>query len=269
MKYLKMNNGFEIPSLGTGTNTFGKANKDFFGEINYDTKELLSAIDLGYRLIDTAIYYRNEAVIGKAVKESKINRKEFFITTKIPEKEEFSSTDTLVSQYIEQSLQNIDLEYIDLYLMHFPLETNEENIRVYRILESIVDQGLIKSIGVSNFNIEQLQYLIDHVRIKPVLNQFQSYPGKHQQHLIDFCNSNDIIPEAYHSIAKLSEEHKNILTEIGKKYNKTWSQVVLNYQVHQGMVVIPKSHNPKHQQENIDIFDFKLNEEDQHIIKHL
>lgn len=264
-----MNNGLTIPSLGTGTNTFGKENKDFFGAINDDTQALRSAIDLGYRLIDTAIYYRNEAVIGKAVKESKVNRQEFFITTKIPEKVEFSSTDLLVSKHIQQSLQNIDLEYIDLYLMHFPLETNEENLRVYRILESFVDQGLIKSIGVSNFNSEQLQYLLDHVRIKPVLNQFQSYPGKHQQHLIDFCKANDIIPEAYHSIAKLSEAHKKILSKIGKTYNKTWSQVVLNYQVHQGMVVIPKSHNPKHQFENIDIFDFKLTEEDQYLIKHL
>ena len=120
----QLNNGFNIPALGTGTNTFGKENKDFFGEINYDTKELLSAIQLGYRLIDTAIYYRNEAVIGKAVKESEVDRKEFFITTKIPEKVEFSSTDTLVVQHIKQSLQNIDLDYIDLYLMHFPLETN-------------------------------------------------------------------------------------------------------------------------------------------------
>jgi diketogulonate reductase-like aldo/keto reductase len=265
----QLNNGFNIPALGTGTNTFGKENKDFFGEINYDTKELLSAIQLGYRLIDTAIYYRNEAVIGKAVKESEVDRKEFFITTKIPEKVEFSSTDTLVVQHIKQSLQNIDLDYIDLYLMHLPLETNEENLRVYRILESFVDQGLIKSIGVSNFNIEQLQYIIDHARIKPVLNQFQSYPGKHQQHLIDFCKANNIIPEAYHSIAKLSEEHKSTLTEIGKKYNKTWSQVVLNYQVHQGMVVIPKSHNPKHQLENIDIFDFELSKEDYQIIKQL
>lgn len=269
MTYLKMNNDFMIPSLGTGTNTFGKENKNFFGEINFDTKELLSAIYLGYRLIDTALYYRNEAVIGKAVKESKVDRKEFFITTKIPEKVEFSSTDELVSHYIQQSLQNIDLDYIDLYLMHFPLETNEENLRVYRILESFVDQGVIKSIGVSNFNTDQLQYLMNHARIKPVLNQFQSYPGKHQQHLIDFCKANDVIPEAYHSIAKLSEEHKNILIEIAKKYNKSWSQVVLNYQVHQGMVVIPKSHNPKHQLENIDIFDFKLTEEDQNIIKHL
>ncbi len=92
--------------------------------------------------------------------------------------------------------------------MHFPLETNEENLRVWKVLESYVVAGKIKSIGVSNFNIEQLQYLIDHASMKPVLNQFQSYPGRHQQDLIDFCKANDMIPEAYQSLAKVSEENK-------------------------------------------------------------
>ena len=93
---------------------------------------------------------------------------------------------SLVKHHVKQSLKALDLSYIDLYLIHFPLESNEENLRVWRILETFVDQGLIKSIGVSNFNEEQLTYLINHARIKPVINQFQSYPGKHQQSLIDF-----------------------------------------------------------------------------------
>jgi len=176
MKYLKMNNGLTIPVLGTGTNTFGKENNDFFAKITYDTKELSSAIKLGYRLIDTAIYYRNEAVIGKAVRESNIDRSEFFITSKIPEKKEFIETDESVKYHVEQSLKALDIGYIDLYLMHFPLETNQENLRVWRVLEEFVKRGLIKSIGVSNFNEDQLAYLIKHASIKPVLNQFQSYP---------------------------------------------------------------------------------------------
>lgn len=269
MKYYKMNNGLKIPALGTGTNTFGKENRDFYGKITYDITELSQAIDLGYRLIDTAIYYRNEAVIGKAVKASNIDRHEFFITSKIPEKEAFSGTDELVKKHVEASLEALDLGYIDLYLIHFPLASNEENLRVWRILEQYVDQGDIKSIGVSNFNEEQLKYLIDHARIKPVLNQFQSYPGKHQQNLIDFCLANDVIPEAYQSIAKNSEKTKEVLTEIGKTYNKTWSQVILNYQINQGLVVIPKSHSKKHQFENIDVFDFSLTDEDIKKIKAL
>ena len=269
MKHLTMNNGLTIPVLGTGTNTFGKENNNFNGKITYDTKELRSAIKLGYRLIDTAIYYRNEAVVGKAVKASNVDRSEFFITSKIPADKEFTETDEKVKYYIDQSLKALDLEYIDLYLIHFPLDSNEENLRVWRILETYVDNDLIKSIGVSNFNEDQLSYMIKHARVKPVLNQFQSYPGKHQQSLIDFCKANDIIPEAYQSFAKLDTKTKESLIELAKSYQKTWSQIVLNYQVSEGLVVIPKSHDQKHQFENIDIFDFKMTKKEIETIKNM
>ena len=267
MKYLTMNNGLKIPQLGTGTNTFGKEDHQFNGKITFDTKELRSAIELGYRLIDTAIYYRNEAVIGKAVKESKIERSSFFITSKIPQDKAFIESDALVHHHVKESLKALDLGYIDLYLIHFPLESNEENLRVWRILETYVDQGLIKSIGVSNFNEDQLAYIIKHARIKPVLNQFQSYPGKHQQSLIDFCKTNHVIPEAYQSLAKVDPKIKEALIELAKPYGKTWSQVILNYQVNEGLVVIPKSHNKKHQYENMDVFDFNLSNKDTETIK--
>ncbi len=269
MKYLTMNNGLKIPVLGTGTNTFGKENNDFSGTITNDTKELRSAIDLGYRLIDTAIFYRNEAVIGKAVKESELDRSAFFITSKIPQSKEYVGTNELVHHYVEHSLKELDMNYIDLYLIHFPLETNEENLRVCRILETYVDQGLIKSIGVSNFNENQLAYLIKHARIKPVVNQFQSYPGKHQQALIDFCKANDVIPQAYQSLTKLDPKTKAQLIELAKPYQKSWSQIILNYQINEGLVVIPKSHNKKHQQENMAVFDFSLTPQDKETIKHM
>lgn len=264
-----MNNGMKIPVLGTGTNTFGKENGNFYGKINDDTKELRSAIELGYRLIDTAIFYRNESVIGKAVKESTIDRSEFFITSKIPHEKAFIETNELVQYHVEQSLKALDLAYIDLYLIHFPLESNEENLRVWRILETFVNQGRIKSIGVSNFNIDQITYLVKHAKIKPVLNQFQSYPGKHQQALIDYCKANEIIPEAYQSFAKLDAKVKERLIEMAKPYQKTWNQIILNYQINEGLVVIPKSHNSQHQLENINIFDFELTENDRNTIKQM
>lgn len=269
MKYLKMNNGLTIPVLGTGTNTFGKENNDFKGKITFDTKELSSAIDLGYRLIDTAIMYRNEAVIGKAVSEANLDRSEFFITSKIPTDEKYTKSDEAVRTYVEQSLKSLKMDYIDLYLIHFPLNNNEENLRVWRVLEEFVDEGKIKSIGVSNFNKDQLGYLIEHGRIKPVINQFQSYPGKHQQSLIDYCKENDVIPEAYQSLTKIDDNTKEVLIKIAKSYNKSWTQIVLNYQINQGMVVIPKSHNRKHQLENMEVFDFNLKLEDVEIIKKL
>ena len=269
MNTLKLNNGSLIPVVGTGTNTYGKEGNVFMGDITYDTTELQSAIALGYRLIDTAIYYRNEAVIGKAVKESGIDRSEFFITSKIPEKPEFSGNDELVRKHVDASLAALDIEYIDLYLIHFPLESDQENLRVWRVLEEYVDQGLLKSIGVSNFNEAQLGFILDHGRIKPVLNQFLSYPGHHNQSLIDYCKANEVIPEAYQSLKKVDEASKALLTEIGLRYQKTWSQIILNYQVHEGIVVIPKSHNPKNQQNNIEIFDFTLTTEDRALIKGL
>jgi diketogulonate reductase-like aldo/keto reductase len=257
-----LNNGFKIPVLGTGTNTFGKENKDFFGKINFDTKELKNALELGYRLIDTAIYYRNESVVGKVIKESNIDRSEFFITSKIPEKKEYTESDDLVKFHIFKSIKSLGVDYIDLYLMHFPLDSNDDNLRVWKVLESFVEKGLIRSIGVSNFNEEQLSFLIKNSKIKPTVNQFQSFPGRHQQSLIDFCKRSDIIPEAYHSIAKINEVNKGKLIKIAKKYNKSWTQIVLNYQVNEGLVAIPKSHNPIHQSQNIDIFDFKLSVQD-------
>ena len=269
MLHFKMNNGYTIPALGTGTNTFGKENHVFSAPINHDTTELKSAIDLGYRLIDTAIYYRNESVIGKAVKESNIPRSEFFITSKIPEKIEFSGTNEKVHASVQSSLDALDLDYIDLYLIHFPLETHEENLRVWRVLESYVEKGYIRSLGVSNFNVEQLEYLLKHAHIKPVLNQFLSYPGHHNQAIIDYCQSHDIIPEAYQSLTKVESSTKELIQEIGHTYNKTWSQVILNYQVHEGIVVIPKSHNPRHQEDNITIFDFKLTPDEHQRLKKL
>ncbi len=269
MKSFRLNNGYMIPALGTGTNTFGKEGNVFMGDITYDTTELQSAIALGYRLIDTAIYYRNEAVIGKAVKESGIDRREFFITSKIPEKPEFSGSDELVRKHVDASLSALDIGYIDLYLIHFPLESDQENLRVWRVLEEYVDQGLLQSIGVSNFNEAQLGYILEHARIKPVLNQFLSYPGHHNQSLIDYCKANDVIPEAYQSLKKVEPQSIERLSEIANRYNHTWSQVVLNYQVNEGIVVIPKSHNPKHQEENISVFDFSLTSEDHEIIKQM
>jgi diketogulonate reductase-like aldo/keto reductase len=269
MKFITLNNGSSMPFVGTGTNTYGKENRAFQGTINFDTTELSSAIRLGYRLFDTAIYYRNEAVIGKAVKDSKIARSEFFITSKIPEKPEHSGTDELVRQSVQSSLSALDLGYIDLYLMHFPLATDEDNLRVWRVLEGFVHQGLLKSIGVSNFTVDQLTYLVKHATIQPSVHQFQCYPGHLQRPMIDYCQANGIVPEAYHSFAKISLPAKEALTQIGKKYQKTWGQVVLNYQVHQGIVVIPKSHDPHHQAENIDIFNFELTKEEQTLISTL
>jgi len=269
MTYLTLNNGVVIPQLGTGTNTFGKENHNYMGKITGDTSELLSAIKLGYRLIDTAVAYRNESVIGDAVKQSGIPREDFFLVSKLPELKEYNGTDELVRQTIESSLKNLQTDYMDLYLIHWPWDDLDDIVRVWKVLEKAVDQNKIKAIGVSNFNQEQLKYVYDHARIKPAVNQFLSYPGHEQKELIEFCQELGVVPEAYQSLTKLDDVAKEVFANIGSRYNKDWNQIVLNYQVNKGMIVIPKSHSEVHQQSNFEIFDFELSDDDRAEIESL
>lgn len=269
MTYLTLNNGVVIPQLGTGTNTFGKENHEYMGKITGDTSELLSAIELGYRLIDTAVVYRNESVVGDAVKQSGVAREEFFLVSKLPELKEFNGTDELVRHTIDQSLKNLQTDYMDLYLIHWPWDDLDDIVRVWKVLEEAVDQGKIKAIGVSNFNPEQLKYVYDHARIKLAVNQFQSYPGHEQKEWIEACQNLGVVPEAYQSLTKLDDIAKEVLSNIAERYNKDWNQIVLNYQVNKGMVVIPKSHSKAHQQSNLEVFDFELSDEDREAIETL
>jgi len=267
MKYFTLNNGIKIPTIGIGTNTFGKVNGDFNAEINDDTIELQTAIASGYRLIDTAIMYRNERVIGKAVREARIAREEFFITSKIPGKPEYIGTDELVKQTVLSSLKELDLDYLDLYLIHHPWDDLADIVRVWKVLETCVDEGLIKSIGVSNFSNEQLGYLLENCRIKPVLNQIQSHPDDWNDDLIDFDIANDVLPQAWGPLKRITDESMKKIVEIADKYNKTWAQIILKYQIDRGVQVIPKSHNAERQVANLAVFDFELAEEDCAILR--
>ncbi len=259
MEHFTLNNGIKIPKVGIGTNTFGKIDHNFSAPINMETKELLDAFSNGYRLIDTAIMYRNEMVIGKALKETNIPRELFMITSKISARVEYIRDDNTIEGWLNNSLMHIG-SYIDLYLIHHPSEQNEENLRLWKVLESYYLKGHFKAIGVSNFNIQQLSYLIKHATIKPMVNQIESNPANWNHELIKFCLNNDILPEAWGPLDPVP--NKEVLSKIGMKYQKSWAQVLLRYQIERGVVVIPKSHNKDRQLENISIFDFKLAPED-------
>jgi|SRR5690554_616052 len=267
MKYIKLNNGIEIPLIGIGTNTFGKVNNNYNGEINYDTTELNYAIDLGYRLLDTAISYRNEAVIGKAVMESNINREEFIITTKLPGEKYVLVKD--IDVVLAESLRNLNTTYLDILLIHHPWDNDEEMIKVYKHLENWVRTGAIKSIGVSNFSIEQINLIVDNCEIVPAINQIASYPTNYQDELIEHCQKLGITVQAWSPLNRVSEEMKTVLNQIGERYGKTWAQVLLKYQVSRNVVVIPKSHRYEGQKENLNIFDFKLTNLEKNLIKNL
>lgn len=259
MEYFTLSNGFKLPKVGMGTNTFGKVNNDWGGEINMETKELLWAYENGYRLIDTAIGYRNEAVIGKSLKEANLPRKEIFVTSKIRASEEFIKDAATIEKWIQSSLDNIG-SYIDLYLIHHPAESNADNLRLWQHLEKHYKSGNFKSIGVSNFNEEQLDYLLKHAEIKPMVNQIESNPAKWNHALIKYCLKHNILPEAWGPLDPVP--NKDVLETIGKKYNKSWAQVLLRYQIQRGVLVIPKSHNKERQLQNITIFDFQLTQDD-------
>jgi len=269
MNFLTLNNEIQIPLVGTGTNTFGKEYHQFSGVINNTTEEIENALHSGYTLVDTAIAYRNEAVVAMAIKKVGIDRSGLFLTTKIPAAPEFTQSDKQIEDAIASSLKALGTDYIDIYLLHFPLEKDEDNARVWEVFERYATQGILKSIGVSNFNIEQLSYLLDHSTIKPAVNQIQSHPGLWQDELIDFCQSHQVAVEAWGPISKVSDDAKQKLSVIGEKYHKTWAQVILRYQIERNVIVIPKSHDKDRQQQNLAIFDFTLSEDDKIIIRSL
>lgn len=262
MKKIVLNDGNSIDALGTGTNTYGKEGNVFDAPINDDITELASAINLGYRLIDTAIMYRNESVIGKAWKASGLDRKEFFLTSKIPADKAYTKDEHSIRRSVRQSLDALHTSYIDLYLIHHPWDDLEDMLRVYRVLEDLVDEGALRSIGVSNFTIEQLDYLVKHARYVPVVNQIESHPNHWNNEMIAYGKANGVVIQAWYPLKKINEETIKIIQGIADKYKKTWAQVVLNYQIDRNVVVIPKSHQVIHQQENIEIFDFELTEEE-------
>jgi diketogulonate reductase-like aldo/keto reductase len=269
METVTLANGMKMPLVGTGTNTYGKAGNKYDGDLNNDFSALESAIKAGYRMIDTAIYYRNEAGIGQAIKYSGLPREEFFITTKIPEKEEYVGSKELVEQSIMKSLENLQTDYIDLYLIHQPIEDKKTLKITWQVLESFVEAGKIRSIGVSNFSIRLLEEMKTYAKIQPAVNQIESNPSKWNNELIDYLKDQLILPEAWGPLSRLTEEQRAKLTKIGDKYGKNWGQVLLHYQVQRKVAVIPKSHNKQRQLSNLDLFDFNLSTLDIKIIEAL
>lgn len=269
MKKLTLNDNTTIDIIGSGTNTFGKENHDYTAPINMDTTEIIMAIKNGYRHFDTAISYRNESVLGKGLKESGLSREEVYITTKIPGRSPHFDSKEAVRDSIESSLKALDTDYIDLYLIHKPWDNSDAMFMMWQELEKAVDEGIIKSIGVSNFNENQLKDLYDRARIKPSINQIESHPGFWNHDLIEYAQNLGVAIEAWGPLTRVSETAKKVLSEIGQKYNKSWAQIILRYQIERDVIVIPKSHNSDRQKANLDIFDFTLTDEEKEAISRL
>lgn len=250
MKFTKLNNGTLMPMLGLGV---FRCNED---EAYSSVK---SALELGYRHIDTAMIYENEEAVGKAIKDSKIDRKNLFITTKLWNDDMINNSQR---KAIENSLKRLNLEYVDLYLIHWPVK--EKYVSSWFEMEKIYKEGLTKSIGVSNFLIHHLKDILESSELVPSVNQVEFHPYVIQKDLTNFCKKNNIQFESWSPLGATKNgllKDKTII-EIAKNYNKSPAQIILRWNIDKGIVTIPKSSNIDRQKENLNIFDFELSESD-------
>lgn len=255
---VKLNNGKYIPTIGFGTSLIT-------GE--ECIRIIKTSIEVGYRHIDTASAYKNEVEIGKAIKQSKVDRKELFITSKVW-KDSMGYDNTLRS--FDNSLKNLDLDYIDLFLIHWPKNDNEKlNIDTWKALERLYKEGKVKAIGVSNFLKHHLEIILNNCDIVPAVNQIEFHPGLIRKDTIDFCKEKNIVLEAWAPLGKGKMLNNEILLNIAKKYNKSVAQICLKWCLQNEVIPLPKSENLERMKQNLNLFDFEITIEDMNIINNM
>lgn len=253
---IKLNNGIEMPMIGLGVfKTVDEA------ELH---RSISSALACGYRLIDTATAYGNEAGVGKVIKESGVPRNELFITTKIWND---AQRDNDIMGAFERSLELLQMDYIDLYLIHWPVK--ESFVNTWKGLEMINSSGRAKAIGVCNFFPHHLDSLLETADIVPAINQFECHPLLEQTETINFCKERGIIPQAHTPLMRGEVNEIALLNELGVKYGKTPAQITLRWNIQNGVAVIPKSVTPSRIKQNLELFDFELNEDEMKMISSL
>ncbi len=246
--FTNLNNGIQMPLLGLGV--YDMYHKDA-------EQAVLWALETGYRLIDTAAMYENEVEIGNAVRESGIKRNDVFITTKVHNSEQgFEKT----LRAFDESLRKLDCEYIDLYLVHWPLKATRKE--TWKALEKIYSEGQVRAIGVANYLIPFLDELAIDATIIPVVNQVEFSPYLYLQDLLKHCQAKQIQLQAYTPLVRGQRMNEPKLLSLAKKYDKTPAQIILRWAIQLGVSTIPKSANLARIKENFDIFDFKISSAD-------
>jgi methylglyoxal/glyoxal reductase len=252
----KLNNGVEIPYLGLGVYQSPP------GEITL--RGVRYALKIGYRQIDTAELYGNEKDVGRALRESGIRREDVFITTKVWNSHQGYDS-TLYA--CEGSLGRLCLSYVDLYLIHWPVQGLGDE--TWRAMIKLLHEGKTRAIGVSNYSMRELKELLDKSDIVPAVNQVEFHPFLYQEELLRFCKNNKIQLEAYSPLTRGKRlNHPNIL-ELAKKYNKTPAQVLIRWSLQHNVVVIPKSIHEARIKENSQVFDFQLEPKDMKLLDSL
>ncbi|WP_340583481.1 aldo/keto reductase [Lactiplantibacillus plantarum] len=257
MKTVKLNNGIEMPQLGFGVFQVT--------DLEQCEQAVVDAINSGYRLIDTAAAYQNEAAVGRAIKRSGVDRKDLFITSKLWVSD---ANYERAQKGIDQSLSNLGLDYLVLYLLHQPYG---DVVGAWRALEEAYKAGKIRAIGVSNFYGDQLKNLELSNEVKPAINQIEVNPWYQQKSEVDFAQSDDIQVEAWAPFAEGKHQifTNKVIAEIANKYGKSNGQVILRWLLQRGIVVIPKSVHKNRMAENINVFDFELKSDEMNALNNL
>ncbi|MGR9050607.1 aldo/keto reductase [Halobacillus faecis] len=255
---IQLNDGLTIPALGFGTYRLNG---------NHGASAIQSAIDTGYRLIDTAYNYENEATVGEGIRRSSIPRNELRITSKLPGR--YHEYDKAVTA-IQESLFRAQLDYYDLYLIHWPNPKEDGYVEAWQALIDAQKWGLIRSIGVCNFLPEHLDRLEQETGIKPSMNQVELHPFFNQEEQRAYHQEKQIQTQSWSPLARVQNILDNeVIQSVADHYDKTIAQVILRWHYQLGSVAIPKSSSPHRQKENLSIFDFSLTQEDMNQIHQL
>lgn len=255
---IKLNNGIDMPNIGFGTSLI---------EGEECVSNIRQALQAGYRHIDTASVYKNEKYIGKAIKESNIQREEIFVTSKVW-KDSMGYENTMKS--FNNSLKDLGLDYIDLFLIHWPRNNDENlNIETWRALEDLYKQKKVRAIGLSNFLKHHLEIILNNCEIAPMVDQLEFHPGLTREETLKFCKENDIIVEAWAPLGKGKMLQNEDLVRISNKYNKSVAQICIKWCLQNGVVPLPKTTNWNRMLENKDVFDFTISEEDMNFINNM
>lgn len=256
-------NGIKIPCVGFGT-------WQSTGKEAYDSVK--EALKIGYRHIDTASIYGNEKEVGAAVKNSKIPREEIFITSKLWNSNQ--GYDTTLCAF-EQTLCNLCTDYLDLYLIHWPVPVGHKsdfedlNLKTWRAFERLYKEGLIRAIGISNFLVHHLKPLIKEAKVKPMVNQIEYHIGYTQDEIVEFCKNEDILVEAWAPLARGKAFKNETLEEIAQKYDKTPAQIALRWILQNGILPLPKSVTSSRIKENSELFSFEISDIDMKILNEI
>lgn len=256
-EFFVLSNGVKIPKVGFGT-WQSKSGEEAYNAV-------LWALEAGYRHIDTAYAYENEESVANAITDSKIKREDLFITTKLPS---HIKTYEGCIQYFNESMNNLKLDYIDLYLIHAPWpwsnigqDCTEGNIEVWKAMIDLYNQKKIRAIGVSNFHVQDIKALVEATGVWPMVNQIRYFIGNRQDEITDFCQANNILVQAYSPMATSELLNNSKIIEIAEKYNKSVAKICIRYCLQKNTNPLPKSVHKERIIDNIDL-DFEISKED-------